>query len=390
MRENMKRIAAVTYGLNYGGVERVCLDYVRLLQTNGHEVDLYVLNPNEVEMACEIPNGVSLKKVKLPPLLCPESYWRLAVKFSWGKYLFPLFYIFFYLLIHVYKTFVSSSKKYDVAIAFGGHINDLSFVAYNFVKAEKKVAWLHGGLYTYMIIAPCYQFLYKKIRNLVVLTDLVQNECLFFNKQLKLNIKKIYNPSFIATREVDNKEVCRIKDKYGDFILMVARVDLPKNHIGLIKAMEFLYKKYGFKHNLVFVGEGPLREELQKYAATTAISDCIYFAGNQASPQNYYAAAKLFVLSSISEGLPTVLIEAAYFGLPLVSSDASVKEILGSNDYGLIAPIKDDEALGEHIYRLLTNSNDFDYYSQKAKSRYSQFAPSKISEELESFLNNLQ
>lgn len=34
------KIAMVVYGLNYGGVERVCIDYMRLLKTKGHEIDL--------------------------------------------------------------------------------------------------------------------------------------------------------------------------------------------------------------------------------------------------------------------------------------------------------------------------------------------------------------
>lgn len=384
------KIAAVTYGLNYGGVERVCLDYVRLLNSNGHQIELYVLNPNEMNMVKEVPDGVIVHTVKLPLFMCPEAYWRIAVKFSWGKFVFPLLYVIVDFCLFFYKLFIKSGAKYDVAIAFGGHVNDLTFVANNFVKAEKKLCWLHGGLYGYMAIGPSFQMLYKKIRNLVVLTDLVQNECLFFNRQLDLNIKKIYNPSYIASRKTDEKEVSDIKEKFGDFIVMVARVDLPKNHKGLINAMEYLYDKYNFVYNLVFVGEGVLRSNLEKYAASTKIADHIFFVGNQSSPQNYYAAAKMFVLSTISEGLPTVLIEAAYFGLPLVASDASVREILGNNEYGLIAPIYDDVSLAEHIYTILSNSDVYNKYSELSKKRYYEFEPSIISERLEEFLNNLK
>ena len=386
----MKKIAAVTYGLNYGGVERVCLDYVKLLHSNGHQIDLYVLNSKETEMSSEIPEGVSLQVVHLSPFLCPETYWRLAVKYKCGKYLFPFLYVFFSVLLFFYRIIVLNIKKYDISIAFGGHINDLTFVAENFVRADKKLCWLHGGLSGYMVIAPCYQFLYRKIKNLVVLTDQGQNECLFFNRHLDLNLRKIYNPSFIASRKTDENEIKIIKEKYGDFIVMVARVDLPKNHEGLIKAMEYLYDKYGFEYNLVFVGEGALRRQLEDYAASTKIAKHLFFAGTQSNPQNYYAAAKLFVLSTISEGLPTVLIEAAYFGLPLVSSDASVKEILGANEYGLTAPVFDNDKLGEQIYSILTDSEKYNKYSKLAKDRYCEFSPSRISEQLEDFLNNLK
>lgn len=386
----MKRIAMVSYGLNYGGVERVCIDYIRLLKNKGHQVDLYVLNSKELDMCSEVPKDVSIYTRHFPLYICPATYWRMAVKYAWGKYLFLLPYLICSIILPLYKFLLCPSKKYDVAIAFGGHLNDLTFVAENFVRSEKKICWLHGGLYQYMIIAPGFQFLYKKIKNLVVLSDLVQDECLFFNKQLDLNIRKLYNPSFIATKIVDENKVKAITELYGDYIVMVARLTPPKNHLGLIKAMEFLYEKYGFEYNVVFVGDGYLRTDLEKYTSTSPVGKNVFFAGNQTDPQNYYAAAKMFVLSTISEGLPTVLIEASYFGLPLVSSQASVHEILGANENGLIAPINDNEKLAENIYRILSNDEEYKYFSKVSKEKFRCFEPDRISEQLEEFMNNLK
>lgn len=42
------------YCLNYGGVERVCIDYMRLLKTKGHEIDLYILSKKEQDMRVEV------------------------------------------------------------------------------------------------------------------------------------------------------------------------------------------------------------------------------------------------------------------------------------------------------------------------------------------------
>lgn len=388
--QEMKKIAMVVYGLNYGGVERVCIDYMRLLKAKGHEIDLYILNKKEQDMRSEVPEGICIFTQSLPNYICPATYWRLAVKYVWGKYVFLFPYVFFSVVLFFYRLFGGSRKNYDIAIALGGHLNDLTFVAEGFVKADKKVCWLHGALYQYMVIVPGFQFFYQKIKNLVVLSDLAQDECLFFNKHLDLNIRKLYNPSFIASRKVDENVVESIKKKYGDFIVMVARLTPPKNHLGLIRAMEYLYDKYGFEYNVVFVGDGHLKESLTDYASKSPVGKHIFFAGNQSDPQNYYAAAKMFALSTISEGLPTVLVEAAYFGLPLVASQASVHEILGSNENGLVAPIYDDKKLGEHIYHILSNPAEYEKYSQKAKAKYKEFEPERISEQLEDFLNNLK
>lgn len=386
----MKKIAVAVYGLNYGGIERVCIDYLRLLKSKGHQVDLYVLNPKELEMRGEVPEGVNVFIKPFSNYICPATYWRMAVKYTWGKYLFLFPYIICSFLLFFYKFFIGTRKKYDVAIAFAGHINDLTFVANGFVKAEKKACWLHGALYQYLVIVPGFQFLYQKIKNLIVLSDLVQDECLFFNKQLDLNIRKLYNPSFIASKLVDENIVKDLKERYGDYIVMVARLTTQKNHLGLIKAMEYLYEKYKFEYNVVFVGDGPLMEMLTDYASKSPIGKHIFFAGNQAEPQNYYAAAKMFALSTISEGLPTVLVEASYFGLPMVASQASVHEILGSNENGLVAPIYDDKKLGEHIYRILSDKEEYAKFAKLSKVKFKDFEPERISEQLEDFLNTLK
>lgn len=228
-----------------------------------------------------------------------------------------------------------------------------------------------------------------KIKNLVVLTDVCQKEVLFFNKFLHLNIEKIYNPSFIRQKPLNEQKISELRDKYGDFVLMVARLSPPKNHKSLIKAMAYIREKYHYSCNLLMVGEGELEEELKIFAVENGMADVCFFEGNQPEPQNYYAAAHLFAFSSFSEGLPTVLIEAGSFGLPLVSSDTSVREILGNSEYGLVSPIDDFEALGENIYRILSDKEMYRKYSDLALEKSKQFVPEVILERVEAFLLNL-
>ena len=321
--------------------------------------------------------------------LCPEAYWRVAKQYWWGKYAFPIIFLLLRIILFGYKCIITPRRKYDVAIAFSGHLNDLSFVAYDFLKAKKKCCWLHGGLYSYMVIVPGFERLYMKIKNLVVLTDVCQKEVLFFNKFLHLNIEKIYNPSFIRQKPLNEQKISELRDKYGDFVLMVARLSPPKNHKSLIKAMAYIREKYHYSCNLLMVGEGELEEELKIFAVENGMADVCFFEGNQPEPQNYYAAAHLFAFSSFSEGLPTVLIEAGSFGLPLVSSDTSVREILGNSEYGLVSPIDDFEALGENIYRILSDKEMYRKYSDLALEKSKQFVPEVILERVEAFLLNL-
>lgn len=386
----MQKIAFVFDSMFYGGIQRVGIDYIRLLKSRGYDVDIYILNPRKTDgIVNELPDDCKVKNISLPLIFCPEAYWRAAKQYWWGKYAFPIIFLLLRVFLFGYKWAVSPRKRYDIAIAFSGHLNDLTFVAYDFLKTKKKCCWLHGGLYSYIVIVPGFERLYMKIKNLVVLTDLCQKEVLFFNKFLHLNISKIYNPSLIKQRTVDEMKVSELKKKYGDFVLMVGRLSPQKNHKSLIKAMAYIKEKYQYACNLVIVGEGELYDELRTFAVENNVADICFFEGNQSEPQNYYAAAHLFAFSSFSEGLPTVLIEAASFGLPLVSSDSSVREILGCNEYGLISPIDDYITLGENIYVMLSDKNLYHKYSALALARSEVFAPEGIMGRIEGFLQTL-
>lgn len=107
--------------------------------------------------------------------------------------------------------------------------------------------------------------------------------------------------------------------------------------------------------SLLILGDGPLRAELEKEVGALALTDAVMFAGFQLDPWPFLAAADLFVLSSTSEGLPTVLIEALHAGVPIVSTDclSGPREILGEGAYGTLIPPGNEEALAEAISKQL-------------------------------------
>lgn len=384
------KIAFIFDALLYGGIERVGISYLKFLHEKGYDVDVFVLNPKDIEgIIEEIPSKFSIYKIRVSPYLCPARYWYIAKRWWWGKYVLPIIHPIIYTLLIVYGAQFKLKGKYDLAISMAGHFNDLSVNAYNLVRSAKKLAWLHGALYEYMIISPGFERLYMKIQNLITLNDFGENGCLFFNKFLKLNLKKIYNPCFISERRLEKDIIASLKDKYGDFILMTARLTPPKNPLGVIRALEYIKDKYNKTYNFVIVGDGEDRDKIQDYLKNSPIGSCVFLEGTQKDPQNYYAAARLFAFSSYSEGLPTVLIEAITFGLPIATSDTSVREILRDGKDGFISPIDDDAALGEDIYRLMENDDIWNSYHEKSLLRSKAFAPDTIKKQFFEYLEKL-
>ena len=89
----------------------------------------------------------------------------------------------------------------------------------------------------------------------------------------------------------------------------------------LVEACSHL-KKDGVKFSCLLIGQGPMRERLERQIADLKLQDQINMLGPKANEElpEWYRAATLFVLPSRSEGLPTVLREASACGTPFVAS----------------------------------------------------------------------
>lgn len=390
------KIAVVFDNMIYGGIERVGISHIKLLKELGHEVTSYILTPKTESIVEELRELCDVKIMNLPRKYCPEAYWVLTRRYRGGKYLFPVVYIILSVFIGIHKLFFRDKRKYDVAIAFSGHYNDLTFVANNYVRANYKAAWLHGALYQYILTAQGFENLYKRINNLVVLVEDAQEEVLAYHKKDNFNftITKIYNPVSYKGVKLDGKKMQFLKEKYGDYFVMVSRLLYPhKDHYTVIKAMKILKEKYGIKRRLVLVGDGPERDKLYEFVTKEGVEDLVVFEGNQKDVYNYYASASILLHASVAgEGLPTVLLEAMNLGCPVVCTDSKVgpREILGNNQYGLLCNVQDPEDMAKCIYSLIKNNDLYNRYKKCGQERTRIFSPDEIKKSLSIFLNNIE
>lgn len=94
-----------------------------------------------------------------------------------------------------------------------------------------------------------------------------------------------------------------------------------KNQVFLLDVMEKIIKKDP-DCILLFAGDGSLRKSIQDEVVKRNLGENICFLGNVADMSRYYKAADVFLLPSLYEGFPTVLLEAQTAGLPCIVSDA--------------------------------------------------------------------
>ena len=158
----------------------------------------------------------------------------------------------------------------------------------------------------------------------------------------------IYNPVIrgnLADRLSQEDRAGQCAEGTPPRIVTAGRLEREKDHNTLLRAFARLLECRDAK--LLILGEGSLRQELEQQAAALGIADRVEFTGFVKDPSPYFRSADLFVLSSIYEGLPTVLIEALSFGLPIVSTQcpSGPSEILADGAFGYLVPPGDAAAL---------------------------------------------
>ncbi|MDG1277533.1 MAG: glycosyltransferase family 4 protein [Algoriphagus sp.] len=174
----------------------------------------------------------------------------------------------------------------------------------------------------------------------------------------------------------------------------------------------------------LIVGDGPLRAELERHAATiksqevtdetsaTRLSDAghptpdichqtsdighptsnILFAGYQQDVSPYLAAADLLILNSDTEGLPGVVLEAGFFGVPTVATEVGgIRECLIDGESGILIPDRSIEGFVSAIDKLLSNPAELQAMGGKSRELVlKNFRMEEVAEKYMSFFRALK
>ncbi len=133
----------------------------------------------------------------------------------------------------------------------------------------------------------------------------------------------------------------------------IGRLHRAKGLPDLLSAMVRV-QEYDPEARLLLVGGGELREELETQAETLGLSNAVIFAGIRNNIPEILGALDLFVLPSLWEGLPLVLLEAMAAGLPVVATAVGgTPEVVVDGVTGLLVPPHDPQSLAQAIIRLL-------------------------------------
>lgn len=141
----------------------------------------------------------------------------------------------------------------------------------------------------------------------------------------------------------------------GPLVVMVAALTAEKDPVTFVRAMAAARAEAPGVQALL-VGNGPLRHAVEAEITRLGLGDTVHMAGLRPDADSLLAAADVVALTSVEEGLGTVLIDAAHFGKPAVATRVGgIAEIVEHGVTGLLAPPRDADAIGGAIAALLAD-----------------------------------
>lgn len=328
-----------------------------------------------------------------------------------GKNLIEKIYIFIKRIYYFYK--INREYKFDYVVSFGMTANIINILVnkkgktiiteHNVKSIENNIGKgvnnrIYNCIYNLLI-----KYLYNKADKIITVSKYMGIDLIKHYGIKKHKINTIYNG-------VDDKKIEKLKmeplsdEEYKIFanpvIINVGSTSKQKGQWHLVKIMPEL-KKIIPNIQLVILGQGEDYNKLYNLIRFLKLENNVHLMGVKSNPYKYMYNADLFVLTSLYEGFPNVLVEAMSVGLPVISTDckSGPRELFQEKyieskyindiflaDYGILVPdmINDgielndkiqenEEILKNAILKVLNNKDLQEKYRKKALVRSKRF-----------------
>jgi Glycosyltransferase len=206
------------------------------------------------------------------------------------------------------------------------------------------------------------RFSERFVDRFMVVSDALEKMMIETHRIEPQRVVKIYNgieedEYCMADKEIVNRS-SYFRKEFGleddiPIVGVIGRLVWQKGFEYFIEAIPEVLKKFK-EARFLLVGEGELKDALAAKCKRLKLGDKIIFTGFRSDIKDILASIDVFVMPSLLEGLPMILLETMAMAKPIVATEIDgIKEILYNGEAGLLVPPKDPKALSDAIIDML-------------------------------------
>lgn len=355
-------------GLRGGGAERTLINLLQKIDYSRYEVDLIVISKKGPYIH-QVPTEVNVTYLlKIDFLARALGYLHRTFNFKW-----------------FFKRKMSEiEKEYDVGISFlDSNYTDLLFYTDKF---KRRVAFVHSSYLTHENHERYYR--HENYRNRLKRFRYSRlDEICFVSNDSMEEFKEVfgeYSNMSVIHNIVDRNAVKKKANERSDrpepvrFSFSAVGSLVPVKGFDRLLRSAGIVRDKGYDFELHIVGAGGEEQNLMELTQELNLESRVIFHGFVSNPYPVMKNSDVFIMSSVSEALPTVLCEAMILGVPsLVTNCSGCRGLVDRGEYGLMAQ-QDDYDLAEKMIRYLEDPKLLEHYHKKSLERSLLFEDQRI------------
>lgn len=338
------KILHIIPSLNIGGAEVLVTKMAILARINGHEVKILVFKHFDNHLIQELSDaGVEI-------VIAP-----------YDNYYTPLNVLFL----------IKYLRKYSVDIVHAHLTPAQLWISFASLVLKKSLILITSEHSTFnrrrkFFFKPLDWFIYARFVKIISISKETETELLKW-------LPSLQKKSVIINNGIDINEfsTININKKLSNkmlSVLCIGRLEEQKNQTVLIRAVALVNNV-----ELFLVGDGNLREKLQRLTADLNITDRVHFLGNRADVAELIKMSDIYVQPSLWEGFGIATLEAMASGLPIIASNVTgLRDVVA--DAGLLVASDDVQQLANAIKRLANDEQLRSELSSRGIERAKRFS----------------
>ena len=365
----MKKVLFMCINMNIGGTEKALLNMLNEIDSSKYDITLLMLEKfggflNEIPSYVNVKYVEEFKEIKIfinepPQLLVKElikskKYFKglnTLLAYSISKITNNISYYYRYVLRDIKKV----EDEYDLAVAYAGPMDLITYFVLNKIKAKKKAQWIHFDVTKIGFNKSFAKKNYKRFDKVFVVSEEGKNKLINLIPSLKDKAEVFFNVISCKLIEDMSKKEKSFDDNFdGKRILTVGRLSNEKGQDLTIPVLARL-KGEGYKVKWYCIGDGPEKSNYIKNIKDLNIINDYILLGSKLNPYPFMRDCDLYMQPSKHEGYCITLGEARCFDNPIVTTNfTGANEQVKNEITGLICDIS-EEGIYNSIKRLLVD-----------------------------------